>query len=284
MAGPGHIFVFEQNPSMIRARLSNFDLSQARLKPEHENWLTQHALGFLHRGGSLRVIGLASRSGDPGFNLRLSRRRADAVVHFLRAREHKSFKVALNEALGEDAARIAHLPNGNDDERWRSVIVSVWDRPDPPPMPPPVLSTQPQMVERPVYVRIIAREEVRSGMMDEHDRVGEVMTHLGNTAAQHMGLAQRVVDRRTARIPDNQQLQEIRLARQRENVGAGGFFRAEIRMEYCDITYVWGHGNGQIRLVDQFDSQSSATRMIARAAAQLWLERPATALHNRRVG
>ena len=121
-------------------------------------------------------------------------------------------------------------------------------------------------------------------MMDEHDRVGEVMTHLGNTTAQSMGLAQRVVDRRTARIPDNQQLQEIRLARQRENVGAGGFFRAEIRMEYCDITYVWGHGNGQIRLVDQFDSQSSATRMIARAAAQLWLERPATAFHNRRVG
>ena len=281
MAGPGHIFVFEQNPSMIRARLSNFDLSQARLKPEHEHWLTQHALGFLHRGGSLRVIGLASRNGDPGFNLRLSRRRADAVVHFLRAREHKSFKVALNEALGEEAARIARLPNGNDDERWRSVILSVWDRPEPPPPPPPAPVAPPQMVERPVYVRIVVRDEVRSPMMDEHDRVGEVMSNLGNTAAQNLGLAQRVIAHRTARIPDNQQLQEIRLSRSRENVGAGGFFRAEIRMEYCDITYVWGHVGGQIRLVDQFDPQSSTTRMIARSAAQLWLERPATAFRNR---
>ena len=95
MHGPGRIAIFEQQPRMVRARLSNFDTGVATLKPQHQSWLREHAVHFLTAGGSLRIIGLASPSGDPGFNMALSRRRAEAVLAFLRREAARDFQVAL---------------------------------------------------------------------------------------------------------------------------------------------------------------------------------------------
>lgn len=266
---------------MIRARLSHFDIAQANLKPEHAAWLRAHALGFLARGGSLRVIGLASPTGDRGFNQALSRRRADAVVSFLRGLEHKSFKVARNDAMGLDAARMAGLHLGNEDGRWRSVILSVWDRPEPPPPPPQAPVPPVQLVERPAFIKVILQEELSSPFMDDADRNAEVVAGLGQTAAQYGGAAQRIIERRTTRQPETHHLQEIRISRSEENQRTGGLLGARVRMVYLDVTYVWGIGAGPIRLIDA-TSPPTVTRQIARDQAGAWINTPATAYYRRR--
>ncbi|MBS0532230.1 MAG: hypothetical protein JSS22_22950 [Proteobacteria bacterium] len=138
MPGPGRIAEFTKVPTSAKvARLFNFDIAQDRLKPEHKTWLIQFAIPLLRNGGSMSIIGLASTTGTDSFNSNLSKQRADSVIAFLRTNLPKGFAVQFELALGEEAARIAGLRDNVEDEKWRAIIVSVWDKPVPPPPPPP---------------------------------------------------------------------------------------------------------------------------------------------------
>lgn len=136
MSGPGKILV-EHNRGGIWGRLYNFDTGSVHVKTEHQTFLREKVAPILIAGGSLRLIGLASRLDDPGRNKILSRHRVDAVIAALRSTVHRSFSITRNEAAGEQEAINHGVRNERDNsEIWRSVIFSAWNRFDPPPPPP----------------------------------------------------------------------------------------------------------------------------------------------------
>ena len=145
MSGPGRYTVLGRNEQGLWGRLSNFDVGQAIVKRGHADGLEEEVVGILQNGGSVRLIGLASPTGNPGFrrrdgNLTLSRDRANAVLAHLRSVVQSDFRVTLNTWQGEQAALAAGVPvarrDGPEHENWRSVMFSAWSRPTPPPPPP----------------------------------------------------------------------------------------------------------------------------------------------------
>ena len=138
MASPGKIQEYgSQAPDTIAAKLFNFEVGKFAIKPEHSNWLISVVAPKLRDGGSLTIIGLASRTGSDVFNMRLSQNRLQAVIDLLRRQVPNNFKVALEVAKGERAAMYAGDKDGVENESFRSVIISVWNKPNPPPPPPP---------------------------------------------------------------------------------------------------------------------------------------------------
>ena len=138
MASPGKIQEYgSQAPDTIAAKLFNFEVGKFAIKPEHSNWLMSVVVPKLRDGGSLTIIGLASRTGSDDFNMQLSQNRLRAVIDLLRQQVPKDFKVALEVAKGERAAMYAGEMDGVENESWRGVIISVWNKPNPPPPPPP---------------------------------------------------------------------------------------------------------------------------------------------------
>lgn len=138
MASPGKVQEYRsQTPDTIAAKLFNFDVGTFAIKPEHSNWLNSVVAPKLRDGGSLTIIGLASRTGSDDFNMRLSHNRLQAVIDLLRKQVPNNFKVALEVAKGERSAMYAGDMDGVENESFRSVIISVWNKPNPPPPPPP---------------------------------------------------------------------------------------------------------------------------------------------------
>ena len=145
MASPGKIQEYgSQAPDTIAAKLFNFEVGKFAIKPEHSNWLMSVVVPKLRDGGSLTIIGLASRTGSDDFNMQLSQNRLRAVIDLLRQQVPKDFKVALEVAKGERAAMYAGEMDGVENESWRGVIISVWNKPNPPPPPPPPPQPRPQ--------------------------------------------------------------------------------------------------------------------------------------------
>ena len=138
MASPGKIQEYgSQPPDTIAAKLFNFEVGKFAIKPEHSNWLISVVVPKLRDGGSLTIIGLASRTGSDDFNMQLSQNRLRAAIDLLRQQVPNNFKVALEVAKGERAAMYAGETDGVENESWRGVIISVWNKPNPPPPPPP---------------------------------------------------------------------------------------------------------------------------------------------------
>jgi hypothetical protein len=80
MPGPGNISVYASAETALQALLYNFDIGSSKSKPEHVGWIKQTVLPYLwKRGTGLLIIGFASRSGPDGFNMALSKARAEAI-------------------------------------------------------------------------------------------------------------------------------------------------------------------------------------------------------------
>ena len=86
-------------------------------------------------GGSARIVGLTSRTGSFGYNLALSRRRADEVIAELRSQLGARPLVASDAGAGESLAWLAGVPDGIEHPSWRSVVVVYSNQPEPPPLP-----------------------------------------------------------------------------------------------------------------------------------------------------
>jgi len=138
--GPGQI-EDKTNSSFLIARLYNFDTDWHELKPDHIKWLDNVAVPRMRKASGLYVVGLASRLGPPDYNLRLSKRRKDAVVNYLSGRT--SSRVPTQSGWSGEAN--AHGPL-EDDPYDRAVIISIYPafqlplphipKPHPPPRPP----------------------------------------------------------------------------------------------------------------------------------------------------
>jgi len=123
-----------QPPSLL---LFNFDLDSDALKHEHRIGLLDGVVPQLRAGGSLSVVGLASRSGARAHNRALSGGRAERVLAFLRHEVPNGFAAKQVVGFGELKAAEEGQPNGTEDPRFRSVIVLVGRGPEPPPTPEP---------------------------------------------------------------------------------------------------------------------------------------------------
>lgn len=119
--------------------LHHFAIGGAVLSQAQRNWLNQKVVPLLRRGGSVSIIGLASRSGSEGFNRRLSEKRADAVRQHLEKQAKQCFQYAYFGGEGESVAAHAGQADGTEDGQYRAVVVLAHTKPEPPKpkLPPP---------------------------------------------------------------------------------------------------------------------------------------------------
>jgi hypothetical protein len=148
MSSPGKIYEYSQGPNGITAKLYNFEIGKFDIKTEHFNWLIAVVVPKLRNGGSISIVGLASRTGTDAFNMKLSENRLHAVLNWLRAAVPNGFQVGIEVAVGERAAWLAGVKDEVEQEGWRAVVVSVWDKPTPPPPPPPPPVRKPAPIDR----------------------------------------------------------------------------------------------------------------------------------------
>jgi len=119
-------------PSLL---LFNFDVDSDALKHEHRVGLLDGVVPQLRAGGSISVVGLASRSGARGHNRALSGSRAERTMAFLRHEAPNGFVAKQVIGFGELKAVEEGQPDGTEDPRFRSVIVLMGRGADPPPTP-----------------------------------------------------------------------------------------------------------------------------------------------------
>ena len=130
--GPGRT---EHRTSPKSLLLYNFDINGDQLKAEHETFLRKEVVPVLQRGGSVSLVGLASRSGSHSHNLALSERRAHNTLAFLRKAVPSGFAARQVAGFGESKAEQEGYRDGSEDERFRSVVVFTSLSPTPP-VPP----------------------------------------------------------------------------------------------------------------------------------------------------
>ncbi len=142
MPGPGKITVLEHFPlaADTTIRLFNFDTGVARVKREHGELLaplvtrlvlTPIARPFVH------ITGMASRAGDPEFNLNLSRNRARNVQTLLASLGVPPARLGTFDFVGEERSNPLLQEN---DEQERAVFIVITQNPLPPlPFPRPPL-------------------------------------------------------------------------------------------------------------------------------------------------
>lgn len=256
--GPGKVTPLSSMGGTARGRLYNFDVDGARLKHEHEVYLRTHIVPALRSGGSVRLIGLASRTGGAEHNRALSQQRIAAVLAFLRGGAGQAFQVAEQEAEGEEGARLAGVRDGVEGENWRATIVSAWMRPTPP--PPPSASEPP-----PVMLRTVQR----SWMMPPQMRARNV-SERGSEGAALGELFLRMINPDAAeknpvymQLPETYAINRISLTRKTtENQFATG--------DTYYMTYEWGPPQETVELVE-YDAHR---RRVTREQARPWIETP----------
>lgn len=122
----------------MAGRLCNFATNKHALWPEHTAWLRLNIVPLLRdpRGAWVDVLAYASNRGDVGRNQKLSERRRDAVVNFLRTETgNPNLPINIDRAFGETAYTGGN-PNSN--AGWdRAVDVYVYGGPKPE-RPPPI--------------------------------------------------------------------------------------------------------------------------------------------------
>lgn len=132
-------------PGRIEGRLYDFRIDSDTVLLMHSLWLKDHVVPVLTAGGSVAITGLTSRSGSIAHNLKLSERRANAVLTSLRLqvfgpmpyRMNTGFRVSHAIGVGESKARQAGQEDGTEDGFYRAVLVTAWYNPNPPPPPEP---------------------------------------------------------------------------------------------------------------------------------------------------
>ena len=116
---------------LLTFSLFNFDIEDATLKPEHKSFLEFGLLDFLtfKKGVFVSLRGEASRTGNSGFNQKLSQERVNNVRDFLLDNGIAFAKIDAGSiqtsAAGDRDARAAGEAKGTEDERFRAVLVTL---------------------------------------------------------------------------------------------------------------------------------------------------------------
>jgi hypothetical protein len=137
-SGPGKYLIKIGSDGVARAWLFNFDIGGAALKPGHTSLLDTAIGPLLRDGGSVKLLGLASTTGQTLSDQRLGEHRAQTVLGYLHQKFGKKFNVVKVISFGKEMALAfnkAHLKGGTGDnqesELWRAVVINAWNRNDP---------------------------------------------------------------------------------------------------------------------------------------------------------
>jgi outer membrane protein OmpA-like peptidoglycan-associated protein len=145
--GPGkYLIKIDTSSGVIRAWLFNFDIDSAKLKPGHEALLRNAVGPVIQDGGAIKLLGLASTTGQAAYDQKLGEARIHAVVTFLRRHFGNKFKEGREVSFGKEMAlafaqstdprlRAAGTADYTESPLWRAVVINAWNRSDPPPPP-----------------------------------------------------------------------------------------------------------------------------------------------------
>ena len=132
--GPGLLEKRPTNPPSFL--LYNFDIDGSQVKKEHQRALFSMVMPALRSGGSVCIVGLASRSGSMAHNDLLSLERAKNVLKVLRQNVPAGFSTRLYSGksatdgqvsgVGERKAKLEGYRDGTEDARFRAVLVFAW--------------------------------------------------------------------------------------------------------------------------------------------------------------
>lgn len=133
LTGPGQ---GERRPGYPPSTLLfNFDVGGIGLKAVHCDFLKMYVEPVLKSEGSVSIVGLASRTGSTQFNQHLSHERAVRTLAYLRLQVRTNFNVRTVVGYGEMRAALEGERDGQEDPRFRSVILYTSDNPNPPTPP-----------------------------------------------------------------------------------------------------------------------------------------------------
>jgi hypothetical protein len=279
MSGPGKISVYATAETALQALLYNFDIGSSKSKPEHDAWIQQTVAPYLwKRDTGLLFIGFASRAGPDGFNFALSKARAESVSKQVFLSQHGvSLPTETKIYVGERAAAVAGLKDGVEDEKWRSVMLTLYSA-NRPPVHPPV---QPRFAVRTVYVKIRV-SETTAGPMTDGD--GAKAFAIGQTVANALfdNPDERTKDPQTKLVDETFGVVAVTIKESSKEVGQRGAVYTDFK--YLEVYYEWGPyylGRSRKRLhfsvaPDASDSSSrdSSTREMTPLEAEDWLNRP----------
>lgn len=233
MSHPGTITQLWSNGHDTVTRLANFDIGSAHIKPQHSSHLQSIVAPVLRSGGSVRLIGLASRTATNQFNLQLSNERANAVLACLRTAAGPTFAVASSVGQGEEAAAVAGIADGVEHPNWRAVIVRYWDRPVPPPPPERHIQSPVRLITRITQYNV----PIPQRSTGTHD--GQLGNMLGELAFQVLRPETGVWPSDTILVPENYTIHQIRITRKEQSTPSGMFGTAE-SSSYFSIRFHWG--------------------------------------------
>jgi hypothetical protein len=170
MAGPGRIGDYRTDFGSLQVLLFNFDVNVHQLKPEHRAWINENVGvgGMVFKGQpasigttQLLICGLASRTGTNALNWELAKKRAFSVAAAIGARNVQDLKPVIQFGVGEEAARLAGLKDGVEDEKWRGVMLRFDAATKQIPPRPPVPTFRPPkfLLPRLTHAKYILKEE-----------------------------------------------------------------------------------------------------------------------------
>lgn len=157
----GNVADFSRECGDVEAKLFGFGVNSAELRGRHIAWLDDYVVPILADGGSLSLVGEASRTGTNRHNQGLSVDRAHSVLEYVRRHVHGPvrgldatmlpFEVPTFRGVGERAAARVGQRDGTEDAYYRAVRVRAWARPNPP--APPAPRTRPPTMVRQIISR-----------------------------------------------------------------------------------------------------------------------------------
>jgi hypothetical protein len=265
-------------PFELQALLYNFDINSAVLKVEHRNWIT-HTIGVhpppspgvdvtpqrtIHMTWGL--VGLASRSGSDSLNWQLAKRRAEVVSQAIWLLDPGLLPDEIKFGVGEEAAWLAGLKDGLEDERWRSVFVRLYDptkiRIYGPVQRPPV------PMERRSYAKFLLKDKPgKSIPMDPQDQRAEKIFQASRQATQYLWDVA-PMDEKTISVPDTWTVIQVEYWTTSSKGGGWQF-------EYLEVNYTWNPlpPGGSRKLVCRTPGDFK-TKDMSPDEMRLWLKSP----------
>jgi hypothetical protein len=189
MSGPGRIHEKRKGDTSL-ILLYNFDIAKDDVKLEHQIYLIGNVAPLFRKPKPPFIFlrGMASRTGAPGYNLSLSRRRVERVIAILRNNGVPSNQIIRSDFVGEAKSKQA---DETESEWDRAVLISIGYSQVPPPdfqrdpePPPNPQEPDPQEIERQIdrLVRQVQHGLVppRRGAGDDrfNEEVSRYLSHI----------------------------------------------------------------------------------------------------------
>jgi hypothetical protein len=282
MSGLGKVHIYENSAVAIGALLYNFDVNVKHPKAEHIAWIAQNVIHFAKKDNFvIQTIGLASRTGSDNLNMALAKARGEAVYNIAYLYGLGKLRNINDVYFGERAAALLGVKDDVEDDRWRSVFLTILEEKKYVHVPVPRT-----FVERRLSVVIVAKEEHKTFSGGEP---GEKAYQGAQTIRRSMGWANNVVAEEKGLVDSRFDL--LRITLERSSSSDGIPFVSTYEVDYVKVTYQWGpgkHGNDfwpEVKLIKLgtpgHARDQTVVRKIGILEGQEWLQKPTMKYANR---